>query len=57
MKKKINKLIEKIEVSDNLLITDLEWLGSKNNSLENYGEIVRFLLKKITELETKIKHQ
>lgn len=50
-------IIDKLEMSDELIVNHLEWLAkSKNNGLNEDGTntIIRFLLKKVSELESKI---
>lgn len=50
------KLIEKLEVSDELLKQNLEWMITKDNyGLHDYGNLVKYLLKKVSELESKLK--
>lgn len=48
--------IEKIEVNESILDLSLEWISKKNYGLNEHQltECVRFLLKKVVELEQKI---
>lgn len=53
----MNELIEKIDVCEPAVKQALQWLSeSGNNGLHegSVNDILRFLLKKIIELETKI---
>lgn len=56
----IKGLINKITVGDNSVISPLEWLGrGDNHGLEAHdlSSLVRYLLKKVVELEKKIEDQ